>query len=563
VYNKSFVAGEYDTNVTGLTATSSATKTIASPSASSTTYGGLFTVVGTKSFTFENAGSFNGDILIHTASSTALGNTVTSEVTLAPTITGAGATTANAASFANINGFNGNLIVVSTVAAGGDVDDLTIAPKAASGIVIKDGEYYKVANSLKVGTTLAGATALAAGASDLPGVKGNGLVNWNTSINGAGALVIESEVNAANVAGISSQGAIALNALMSGNSVLGSQVQNLDDEASVLKASEQLRPEINNAKVQSSLGVTERVFGLVDSRLWDKNLAAMTGKSGVATGEQANGVGVWFEGIGVKGNQERRDNVDGYNTNAYGFALGGDKALDNDIRVGAALSYANSAVKSDGINAGNNTNFDTYQATLYGSKLMGSWFLNATLGLGMHQYQSKRVVFNNAVLGASDAWQYSGKVDAGYPFQVGSATLTPVGSLAYSRLSQDGYTESGVGALNVASNDIDSFKSGLGAKAMIPLASAGGFKAALLGRAIWNHEFGDVQQDTTANFVGVNTRFTTNGVNVARDGLNLGASILLSSSKKDLVQNLSVSYDADVREQYLNHTARLQARFDF
>lgn len=557
VYNKSFVAGEYDTNVTGLTVASSDTKTVSAPLTSSNSYGGLFTVVGTKSFNFENAGDFTGDILIHTASSNALGHVVASNITFSPYIYGSGAASADAATtFANIHGIDGNVIVVTT--AGGLIDgSITVAPKAVAGTVIKDGEFYRISNGVK--TDLAASTA----ATGFPSLAGNGLVSWTPSYNNTGALVIESEVSANNVAGISNQGASALNALMAANSLLGSQVQNLADEAAVVKASEQLRPEINNAKIQSSLGITERVFGLVDSRLGDTNLAAITGKTGVATGEQANGLGVWFEGIGMKGNQDRRDNVDGYNANAYGFALGGDKALVNDTRVGAALSYANSAIKADGVNVGNNTDIDSYQATLYGSKLMGSWYLNGTLGLGLHQYESKRVVLNNAVTGSHDAWQYSAKVDAGYPLQLGTATLTPVGSLAYSHLSQDGYTESGLGALNVASNDVDSFKSGLGAKATIPLSTAGGFKTALLGRAIWNHEFGDVQQDTTASFVGGNTSFTTNGVNVARDGLNLGASILLSSSKKDLVQNLSISYDADVRDQYLSHTARLQARFDF
>lgn len=557
VYNKNFVAGEYDTNVTGLTVASSDTKTVSAPLTSSNSYGGLFTVVGTKSFTFENAGDFTGDITIHTASSNALGHVVASNITFSPYIYGSGATSADAATtFANIHGIDGNVIVVTT--AGGQVDgSISVAPKATIGTVIKDGEFYRVANGVK--TDLAALNA----ATGLPSMAGNGLLSWTPSYNNTGALIIESEVNANNVAGISTQGASALNALMSANSVLGSQVQNLSDEAAVLKASEQIRPEINGATIQSSLGVTERVFGLVDSRLGDTHLAAITGKTGIATGEQANGVGIWFEGIGMKGNQDRRENVDGYNTNAYGFALGVDKALDNDIRAGAALSYTNSAIKADGVNVGNNTDIDTYQATVYGSKLMGSWYLNGTLGFGLHQYEGKRLVLNNAVSGSHDGWQYSAKVDAGYPLQVGTATLTPVGSLAYSHLSQDGYTESGLGALNVANSDVDSFKSGLGAKAIIPLSNAHGFKTALLGRAIWSHEFGDVQQDTTASFVGGTTSFTTNGVSVARDGLNLGASLSLSSTNKGLVQNLSISYDADVRDQYLSHTARLQARFDF
>ena len=344
VYNKNFVAGEYDTTVAGLTPASSATATLATaPTSSSNTYGGLFTVVGTKSFSFENAGDFTGDILIHTASSNALGHGVTSEVTLLPHITGIGAASANAAtSFTNIHGFNGDLIVVSTSSAGGEIDDVTIAPKVASGTTIRDGQFYKVANRVLAGTSVAGATALAAGATNLPSVAGNGLLNWEASINSAGALVIESEVNVANVAGVSSQGASALNALMSANSVLGSQVQNLADAAAVVSASEQIRPEVNNARFDAVQSVTDKVFGLVESRITQANRAMLSGKTGsdsfmvadnsqtgvassgskMSSGGQFNNTGFWLQGLGFRGNQDRYKNVDGYNSDGLWFCAG-------------------------------------------------------------------------------------------------------------------------------------------------------------------------------------------------------------------------------------------------
>jgi outer membrane autotransporter protein len=185
------------------------------------------------------------------------------------------------------------------------------------------------------------------------------------------------------------------------------------------------------------------------------------------------------------------------------------------------------------------------------------------LGLGRHNHSSKRYTLGGIANGSFGAWQYTAKVDVGYPLQTGAFTFTPIGSLTYSRLDQGAYSESGVGALSVSSRDIDSFKTGLGLKAAIPLFNEGEYKATLQARTSWTHEFGNVDQDTTASFVGVGTNFTTNGVKVARDGLNLGASVIFANIDEGVAQNLSFSYDADLKSQYLNHTARVQARFDF
>jgi uncharacterized protein with beta-barrel porin domain len=119
-----------------------------------------------------------------------------------------------------------------------------------------------------------------------------------------------------------------------------------------------------------------------------------------------------------------------------------------------------------------------------------------------------------------------------------------------------------VGALHINSSDTDSFRSGLGAKALLPLHE-GAVNAGLEVRAIWNHEFADTAQDTTASFVGGGSSFTTSGVDPARDSAYLGASLRLSGGDKDVQQSLLLSYDAEIKNQSLSHTALLQARFDF
>jgi outer membrane autotransporter protein len=517
------------------------------------------TVIGTKSFTFENAGTFNGNLTIRTASSTALGSTdpVVSQIRLIPTITGSGAGSSLAAPSASIAGMGNTLNLITT--AGGDHADVTLQPKVAAGAVVKDGEFFKVATTYQIN-----GTTLAAGAATLPNVESsNSLISWAAAVNDSGNLVLESEVSTGGITGVSGSGIQALNTLLGFDSELGSRVQNLDGDAAVRKAAEQLRPEINNGSFQTALAMTDKVFGLVDSRLEETQIAALTGRSGVSTGEQANGTGVWFQGFGFRGEQDRRKGVDGYTADAYGFAFGADSEIgDGNIRVGAAFSYGNSNVDDQGVNRGNRLDIDSYQATLYGSRLMNGWYLNGALAAAKHDIDSKRVILGSAVDGNHDAWQYTARIEAGMPLNMGAATVTPVASLTYSLLDEDSYSEHGTGALHIGSEKTSSIRSGLGAKALIPLSS-GAVSTDLELRAIWNHEFANAEQDATARFVDGGTSFRTNGVDVARNSANLGASLKISGGDKAVKQSLLVSYDAEVREQYVGQTARLQARFDF
>ena len=513
-------------------------------------------IVGTKQFTFENAGEFDGDMLIHTASTTASGSLVESSITLIPTIMGSGAGSSLLNPSSNIAGMGSTLNIVTS--AGGSESDITLAPKVASGIVVKNGEFFTVANTYQ----LNGST-VSAGTSNLPQVSSaNSLINWSAEVNANGSLVLESATSTAGITGLSQGGRNALSNLLTFDSSLGSQVQNLDGDAAVQKAAEQLKPEVNNAGYQAVISATDKVFGLIGQHLESMNVAQLGGKSGVATGEQAASSGIWFQTFGFRGDQDKRKGVDGYDADAFGFAAGADTLLaDGNTRVGAAISYGNSDVNGKGVTSSNRVDIDSYQATLYGTRLLDGWYLNGALGLGRHEYDSRRVIINNTVNGSHEAWQYTAKVDAGMPISVGKSSLIPVASLTYSRLDENGYTEHGEGALRISGRNTDSLRSGLGVKAIVPL-EIGSLNSGIELRALWQHEFADTEQDTTARFAAGGSTFRTSAVSQERDSANLGISYRIVGNNT-LKQSLLLSYDAEIRSQYLGQTALLQARFDF
>ena len=504
------------------------------------------------------------------------------KIVIQPVINASGGNTFSATDNSKVGVMSGTVYVN----AGGAYENghpfkLYINPIVASGVTVKTGDTYQFAGSNISVAVGALATANSATCSDTvtigcitkqidadnittnlaSGNSNTGLVSWAFDT-GKTNTVVATVRSASSISGLSSSASNSLSALLNFDSTLGSQIQNISDETTLKKVAEQIRPEANGASQKAAIVVTDKVFGLVESRLNEIHLAGISRRTGIATGNQPEGVGFWAQGFGGRGEQDKRGSVDGYKSNALGMALGVDQLLGKGLRLGLAGSYGQSSFNNNGDNPTIRNNVDTYQGTLYASKLMNSWYFNTTLGLGYHDYSNSRTVLTNYIKGSHDAWQYSAKVDAGYPIQLKGITLAPVASLGYSRLNENSYTETGVGALAINSHDTDSLRSGLGAKAMLPILE-GDVNAGIELRAVWNHEFMNTAQDSTARFVGGGSAFTTSGVTPKRDGADLGASFRLAGVMDGIQHTLLLNYDAEVKPQYINQTGSLQARFDF
>ncbi|MDI1361170.1 autotransporter outer membrane beta-barrel domain-containing protein [Methylotenera sp.] len=503
------------------------------------------TLLGTKDFTFENAGTYVGNITIRTAAN--------SSATLIPTITGSGAGSSLVSPSENIAGMGSVLTIDATAGAG----TVTVAPKTL--VTVKAGEYFKVADTL---TLAGGAVTPIVDSINTP------LVNWTITTNASNNLVIGVDAlnSATTIVGVSASSAVAIDALMNSNaSTVGGALQSPTITTAQLNtAGQQLRPEANNASMQATIAAVDHVSALIVNHQ-DETRVASNGNSGISTGESAQGTSIWMQGFGFKGDQNKRNGTDGYTANTGGFAVGADTIVGNgDFRVGGAFGYASTGIDGDGVTQANRTDIDSYQGTLYGSWNAGAWYLDAALGYGKHQYDTKRFVslVNASVTGSHDANQYLAKIGGGYLMQVGKVTITPMASLTYVKLDQSGYTEkdpsnSGA-ALNVDNVDSDSFRSGLGAKISAPLSS-GKVKTTADARLMWNHEFADTNQDIAARFAG-GTSFTTKGMSQARDSAIIGLGLNFIAANH---QNLSVNYDAEVKSGYIGHTASVKLRIDF
>lgn len=503
-------------------------------------------IIGTKQFSFENAGSFSGNITVRTATGSA--------ITLIPTITGSGVGSTVDAPSANIAGMGSVLKVFDGTAVSDGSNStanlVTVAPKSL--VTVHTGEYFKVADNLY------GATLPEVSSASTP------LVNWILTKNTGGNLVlgVDSVNSAATVAGVSSTSATIIDALLTSNTVVGGAVQSLTDATELEKAGKQLSPEKNGGAYAGAQVATGQFSNLISARL-DSNQG---GASGVSTGDAALANGLWFQGFGFTGEQDKRKNADGYDADTAGFAVGYDRDINDDLRLGFAGAYATTSVDANNTTKGNTTDIDSYQASVYGTYSFKDWYLDGQIGYAKHKFDSKRLVsvpVTDVAKGSFDADQYMVKVGANFPIKTSAnLTLIPTIAAAYSYFDQDDYTErsnNGTG-LSIKGKNTDSFRTGLGGKALWSLGDAS-MPVMLEARALWWHEFNDVRQDTTARFAAGGSTFHVDGVKPERDSGNIGLTV--SASAKDASQVLSLSYDAEIRDQYIGHTGSITARFNF
>jgi outer membrane autotransporter protein len=276
----------------------------------------------------------------------------------------------------------------------------------------------------------------------------------------------------------------------------------------------------------------------------------------------------WAKGFASTGQQNNVNNMNGYDTKAYGLMIAYDMALSDQTRVGFGGGYANTTV--DGNNSSGRTTIDSYQLTGYIDHTVGSAFIQGAVTAGVDKYDGSRsIVFAGVNRNANadfDGQQYTALVSVGKHFAVNDIIVTPTASLQVSRISVDGYTEQGAGAasLRVASQDYDFVQSGLGVKVERVMQS-GSHTFAPEVHYKWLHDFKSTTMQQDATFTGGGGTFSAEGIKQDRDLHNVGAGItFISCNCTKETWSVKALYDYKWNESnYSSHQVSLLASRKF
>jgi outer membrane autotransporter protein len=327
-------------------------------------------------------------------------------------------------------------------------------------------------------------------------------------------------------------------------------------------AGKQLGPISQTSSVNAATTPTFDVLDIISSHIDGLHLAKAD--SGVSTGESGPTWGVWGQAFGGGASQDAREQVDGYNASFAGLLFGADRAITDNWRVGAAVSYSNAGVGNTGDTSGDNMRVNSYGLIGYASYVAPTWYAKMSAGVMQQHYDTTRLInftgFSGDADGSFNGQQYVAHGEVGYPIAFDVATMTPLAGLTYSYLRQGGYTERGGNgaALAVDASNTTSVTSDFGAKVERAVPTSFGTLVPSLQLA-WRHEYDDTRTSTTASFAADTnqTGFTTLGANPVMNSAIVTVDLTLMRAS---TLSLVASYQSQLSSGYVCQTGSLRLR---
>ncbi len=292
--------------------------------------------------------------------------------------------------------------------------------------------------------------------------------------------------------------------------------------------------------------------------------ARLGSNSGMSSGDDFSGdEHFWVKPFGSWIEHDDRDNVTGFDVETWGMVFGADTTTSASMRLGLAVAYANSNVDSNSSVAPNDMDIKIYQLIGYGSKKFDEdTELNFQADLGVNKNDGNRTIALTNTVASSDYDSYSIHlgigVAHGYQIDEDDRVYSSVRA-DYTRIRDESYTEEGAGLLNLSVDD----------------RTANEFVVAIDGK--WIHkinEDSDLRFNIGLGYDLLNERASITSVFAGAPGSSftthgLRPSPWIGSAGFGYVHNtedgteITLRFDAEFRDDFLNKTASLKARWAF
>lgn len=384
------------------------------------------------------------------------------------------------------------------------------------------------------------------------GVSATGLGIY---INAVRVLTAEQATrNRSNFVGVGA--ARVLDSGASGLSGVVSALGALSTEQAVSDAITQTLPLLTGGSMSATQSALGSISGVVQTRV-DSNRGLASGDGFL--GDQY----VWLKPFGSWADQGDSNSVSGYKASTAGFVLGLDGTRSDTLRLGGAFAYAKSNVDSNSSVAPQSNAINLYQLVAYGTYALDPRTdVNFQGDVGVSRNQGQRYIAFTAATAASSydslSMHVGANVERHYPVS-DKSTFTGALRADYTRIRDSDYTETGAGALNLAvqSRTTEALVIGVDGK----LAHALNAKTTLTANVGVGYDVLSTQASITAAFAGSpSAAFTTDGLNPSPWLLRAGVGLVHTTAGG---VEVSARYDAQYRENFLNQTASIKARWMF
>ena len=291
---------------------------------------------------------------------------------------------------------------------------------------------------------------------------------------------------------------------------------------------------------------TNQVFGAVATRLSGGSVSSATeGKSsGDSVFERA---AMWVQGLF---NKSKYDGSNDFKTDSTGLALGAEKYLNSDVKVGAGYAYTNSDVKQ----GDRKIDVDTHTAFVYGEYKPSDWYVNGIASYNWGDYDEKKY---GGLSGKYDVNSIALQAMTGYDFHMNGAVVTPEAGLRYINIHQDSYTDTA--GQRVSENSSDYLTGIVGAKIKKDYTLSNGMNIRPEARLAMTYDL--VNDNSNASVMLANgSAYQVRGEALDRFGVEAGVG--LTAEVDDNVE-VSLGYEGKFRDHYKDHTGLLNAKYKF
>jgi outer membrane autotransporter protein len=288
--------------------------------------------------------------------------------------------------------------------------------------------------------------------------------------------------------------------------------------------------------------------------------------TGVVTGSGMSANSGFIQAFGSQVEQKNKGNEFGYDADTTGFALGVDGKVSDGVVVG--ISYANSKTDVDGKGTGRAKNdIKTNSGSIYADYTTKDGYVEGSITYGQSDNKGSRIIdtgdLNRTYKSNYDSEQYSLRLSGGVPMSLGKgAFFTPFAGATISQIKTDAYTETSTTAndslrLRVAQDTVDSQVGTIGVKYHQAIKDGKTTFTPEVKLAV-NQEFGDDTITSTNTYQGGGASFK-NSTAIEKTSATAGVGLNITSDNV----SFNVGYEADVREDYLGHSAQAKITAKF
>ena len=332
-------------------------------------------------------------------------------------------------------------------------------------------------------------------------------------------------------------------------SVLNDLSQN--NEQAYVAALTAVAPEVAPMVQKTQTETANQVFSAVSTRLTGGSIS--TASQGMSSGDTNPDAAVWVQGMYNHSELDDTSKAKGFDADSAGVALGIEKFINKDVKIGAGYAYTNTDI--DGFMR--STDVDTHTAILYGEYKPSNWFINGIATYGWSDYSEDKNVSGQNVNADYDVETLGLQAMTGYDMQVKGFGFTPEVGLRYVHIKQDAYTDSA--DQKVSGNDSDILTGVIGAKVNKTFALDNGMLIKPEARIAATYDLFNDDVNSVVTLAN-GSAYAVDGEALDRFGMEFGAGV--TAEVNDNVE-FSLGYEGKFREDYQDHTGLINAKYKF